>query len=66
MKNKLCVAAVFIAAASCVAQADTIYTSQAAFDAAVSGVTSVNFEGIVGTDSYAAFGGSPPARLWAV
>jgi hypothetical protein len=51
MKNKLCVAAAFIAA-SCVAQADTVYTSQAGFDAAVSGITTVNFEGIAPVNGY--------------
>jgi hypothetical protein len=46
MKTKLCVAIGVFAAAS-IAHADTIYTSESAWAAAVSGITTVNFEGIV-------------------
>src|SRR5580658_9945714 len=48
----LCAMTVLIAA-SCIAQADTVYTSQAAWDAAVSGVSTINFEGIAPTSGYA-------------
>ncbi len=51
MRNKICVL-ITVIAASCVAQADTVFSSQSAWDASVSGITTVNFEGIVGVDSY--------------
>jgi hypothetical protein len=39
-------------AATCIAQADTVYTNQSAWDAAVSGVSTINFEGIAPANSY--------------
>ena len=45
MRKVLCVV-IALVATSCIAQADTVYTSQAAWDAAVSGVTTITFEGI--------------------
>lgn len=47
----LCAFTVLIAVSN-IAQADTVYTSQAAWDAAVSGVSTINFEGIAPTSSY--------------
>ena len=37
---------------SCVAQADVVYDSQAAWAASVSGITTINFEGIAPVDGY--------------
>jgi hypothetical protein len=48
----LCAMTVLMAA-GCIAQADTVYTSQAAWNAAVSGASTINFEGIAPTSSYA-------------
>jgi hypothetical protein len=45
MRIALCALTVLFAA-TCIAQADTVYTSQAAWNAAVSGVSTINFEGI--------------------
>jgi hypothetical protein len=60
MKKKLCVAiGVFVVAS--IAHADTVYTSESAWAAAVSGITTVNFEGLVGASSASALGGTPPS-----
>jgi len=42
----------------CTAQADVFYTTQAAWNAAVSGPTTINFEGIVPVNGYAAYPGN--------
>jgi len=58
MEKKLYVVIAFVAV-SCIARADNFYTNEASWDAAVSGITTVNFEGIVPTNSYTAYGGTP-------
>jgi len=57
MKQELFVA-IAVLAASSIAHADTIYTSESAWAAAVSGITTVNFEGIAPVNSYQAYSGS--------
>jgi hypothetical protein len=51
MRKVLCVV-IALVATSCIAQADTVYTSQSAWNAAVSGSTTINFEGIASPSSY--------------
>lgn len=41
------------------AQADTVYTSRAAFDAATAGQTIIDFNGIAGANSYVAYNAGP-------
>ena len=42
------------------AKADiTIYTSEAAYDAATTGLTTVNFNGIAATNSFVGYGNGP-------
>ena len=69
MRKLLCVV-VALVATSCIAQADTVYTSQAAWDAAVSGVTTITFEGIADPTctpattpacGFVGYGGTPPS-----
>jgi hypothetical protein len=51
MWKALCIV-IALVATSCIAQADTVYTNQAAWNAAVSGSTTINFEGIASPSSY--------------
>ena len=50
--------AVVLLAASCAAQADTVYGSAAAWTANATGITTINFEGIVPASGYQAYAGS--------
>ena len=58
-RKVLCVV-IALVATSCIAQADTVYTSQSAWNAAVSGSTTINFEGIAIPSSYV---NEPPSFL---
>jgi hypothetical protein len=69
MRKVLCVV-IALVATSCIAQADTVYTSQAAWNAAVSGATTINFEGIANASctpatrpvcGFVGYGGTPPS-----
>jgi len=60
MRIQPCVA-VMLLALGCVARADTIYSSQSAWDTAVPGETTVNFDGIATASEVVEYGTGPGA-----
>jgi hypothetical protein len=52
---------IILIAASCIAQADTFYTNQAAWAASVSGFATINFEGIAPAGGSVFYGSGPGA-----
>lgn len=64
MKRLLLCGLVGLFASSCVARADSFYTSESAWAAAVSGSpTTINFEGIAPNNSYVGIGSGPGASI---
>ena len=64
MKRLLLCGLVALFASSCVARADSFYTSEPAWTAALSGnPTTINFEGLVANDSVGYYGAGPGASV---
>lgn len=61
MRNLLC--GLIVLLASGVGQAGTVYTGAAAWNAAVTGVTTINFEGIAPDGVYVYYGSGPGASV---